>query len=123
MPAVTWNGATADWNTPSDWSNGIGPGLGDTAVLPAASAYTVTISSNETTTVTSVLITGSAATLGLHNSSGSGHGASLTVHGGFSNNGTLYVDAFSGEGGSSLTVDGTLANTGIAVTGPGNLNL
>ncbi|HME19883.1 MAG TPA: hypothetical protein VKI44_00700, partial [Acetobacteraceae bacterium] len=47
----------------------------------------------------------------------------LTVHGGFSNNGTLYVDAFSGEGGSSLTVDGTLANTGIAVTGPGNLNL
>ena len=51
-----------------------------------------------------------AGTLGLHNY------AAVTVDGGFANSGTLDVDNVNGyqyaEGGSSLTINGTLTNTG-----------
>ena len=46
----------------------------------------------------------------------------LTVDGGFANSGTLDVDSGSGEGGSSLTVTGTLKNTSTIQIGIGSLN-
>ena len=46
----SWNGATADWSTPTDWSDNVVPNdtLTD-ATLGGVGAYTVTIGQGETT--------------------------------------------------------------------------
>src|SRR5262249_54561700 len=47
----------------------------------------------------------------------------VTDGGGFTNSGTLNIDTVSGAGGSSLTVNGTLANTAVVQAGPNNFTL
>ncbi len=84
--------------------------------LPGTSAYTVTISSGEAFTVGSVHISDPAATLRLDD-------ATLKDVGIFTNSGTLYVDPGYAEGGSKLTIGGTLANSGVVQIGPNTLNL
>ena len=45
MANYTWTSAVSgDWNTAADWSGGVVPGLGDTAVINVPGTYTVTIS-------------------------------------------------------------------------------
>ena len=48
--------------------------------------------------------------------------AALTVSSGFTNSGTLDVDTPTFDGGGSLTIGGTLANTGSAQIGNGGLS-
>jgi hypothetical protein len=42
---VTWVGSSGDWNTGTNWSNGVGPGAGDDAVINTAN-ITVHLSTN-----------------------------------------------------------------------------
>jgi hypothetical protein len=56
---------------------------------------------------------GAGAILGLHN------GASMSTTGSLVNDGNLRIDFLAGDGGSSLTVAGTLANSGDANNGVG----
>src|SRR5271165_5287683 len=118
MPVVTatWTGATADWNTPSDWLDSIVPNDSNTeALLGGSGAYTVTISPGESFTVGSLHVSDPAARLVLNGN------AALTDDGDYTNSGTLYVDSNNLDGGSSLTITGTLANTGTVQIG--NLSL
>ena len=59
----SWNGATADWNTPTDWSDNVVPNdtLTD-ATLGGVGAYTVTIGQGETFTTGAVLLDDADAT-------------------------------------------------------------
>ena len=72
-----------------------------------------------TVTSTSATAFNNTGTLGLHNY------ATVTVKGGFANSGTLDVDNVTGfeyaEGGSSLTIKGTLTNTNIVQIGSTSL--
>ncbi len=43
MASITWNGASGDWTNVADWSGGVAPGAGDTAVFGGSGAYTVTL--------------------------------------------------------------------------------
>ena len=49
--------------------------------------------------------------------------AELTVTGAFTNSGALELDIVSGNGGSGLTIGGTLANTGTVQIGPNDYTL
>ena len=59
----SWNGATADWDTPTDWSDNVVPNdtLTD-ATLGGAGAYTVTIGQGETFTAAAKLLDDANAT-------------------------------------------------------------
>src|SRR5579863_8319428 len=131
---VTWNGATADWNTAADWSNGVVPNdSGTDATLGGTGGYTVTISAGEAFAVGSLAITDGSAALHLAGGhltatgtvSNAGQlqvqgGASLTTTGDLSNSGGLYLDN-GGTGGSSLTIGGTLSNSNFVQVGQGSL--
>ena len=107
-------------------------GTSDSFILDGSSKYAATLGFTNLTGFTSnggtfeltyggLLALGSSftntGTFGIHDNT------TLTVAGGFSNSGMLDVDSIgsfyagTGEGGSSLTVTGTLANTGVVQIG------
>jgi len=45
MANAKWLGASANWNTPSDWSTGHIPGTADTAIISAPGTYTIDVTS------------------------------------------------------------------------------
>ena len=123
MPVVTatWNGATADWNTPADWSDGIVPNDTNTDVfLVGSGAYKISITSADPSfTVGALLLSDTGGVLSI------GGTASLTVTGGFTNSGAVELSdiasltlasGFTNSGGfrldgqSSLTVTGGFTN-------------
>jgi len=105
--AVSWNGGSGNWNTPSDWSGGVVPNNG------GGKTYNVTISNGEPETVTLNLgVTISDLTLGTSAILQSSQNDSLTIASGgtLTNSGTMSFDTT----GSNITVasGGTLSNSG-----------
>ena len=128
MPNFTcsWNDATANWTTVADWSscnstfpnNGAGNtfdatiATGDPTLTSAITIGSVTVNSPGAWSITG---TGSATLTGNLSNGGTvalGGTAALTVSSGFTNSGTLDVNAGTFDGGGSLMIGGTLANTG-----------
>jgi hypothetical protein len=101
--SANWKGATADWNTPADWSDGIVPNNSTTNVtIGAAGAYTLSIAAGENFAAGTVSLSDASATfkiLGALNENGAfsinagdlelDNGATLTVTGSFTNSGTV----------------------------------
>ena len=130
-----WLDSNGNWNTAVDWTGGVVPGPTDEAVIDAAGSYTVSENASPPISVASIEIAARAVvditdvagnqvgaggvansgTFGLHNNT------TLKIIGGFTNFGTLDVDnnhtGSNGEGGGSLTIAGTLANSGVAQIG------
>ena len=142
MPTVnaSWNGATADWNTPADWSDDIVPNTSNSDVtLDSSGAYTISIAAGESFTTGTVLLNDANAAVDIAGILDTGAltvgpgtvditgtvdaTGAVDISGGFTDNGTLDVDTGSGQGGGSLTITGTLANTGAVQVGPNNLTL
>ena len=102
----SWNNGTANWATSADWSscNGTFP---DNV---SGNTYDATISSGDPTLTTAVTI-GSVVV----NSPGqwdlAGPSGSATLTGTLANTGSVNLDFFGNQGGSSLSVGGTLTNT------------
>jgi hypothetical protein len=136
----SWNDAAVNWTTVADWSscNSAFPNNG------GGNTYDVTISTGDPT-LTTVITIGSATitSTGAWGLSGSGADATLTgsvansgdleVHvalrtgGNLTNSGTFNIDTGfnsvgSGEGGSNVTVGGTLTNNTTLTIGNPNLN-
>jgi hypothetical protein len=128
-----WVDSSGNWTTMADWSGDTVPGPMDGAIIDATGSYTVSENTSSRAdqcrldrdqhrhrllAITDVAdnkvgaggVTNSG-TFGLHDS------ATLTITSDFSNSGALDVDnvdnatAAIEEGGSSLTITGTLANT------------
>jgi hypothetical protein len=100
MTTKNWIDGTGDWNTASNWDTGTVPGPGDNAIIPFG-----TVSLHTPVTVGSISLTTSSATLGIVDL------GTDTVTGDFSNSGTVGVD-FGISFGTTLTIGGTLTNTG-----------
>ena len=102
----TWNDGTASWTTAGDWSgcNGTFPNNG------SGNTYDVTVSSGDPTLTTALTI-GSVAINGSGRWDLTGPGGSATLTGTLSNSNFLALDFFGSQGGSNLTVGGTLTNT------------
>jgi hypothetical protein len=122
----SWNDATANWTTVADWSNcnGTDPNnvggntydvtisQGDPTLTTAVTIGSVTVNSPGAWTLSgpgaNATLTGSVTNSGTVLLEGT---AALTVSSGFTNSGTLDVDTPTFDGGGSLTIGGTLANT------------
>jgi hypothetical protein len=115
MATDTWTyDGTANWNTASDWSDGV-PGSSSDVVINQGNPE-VTASFG---TVDSISIANSATPTSLTFINA---GAS-TVAGDVTNSGELYVDRLSGDGGSTLAIDGMLTNNGGIDIGPADNSL
>jgi len=129
MPTTTFtwsNAAGGDWTTSTDWSVSPYPNAASAVVLiGVAGGYTVSLAGTDPAiTVGSLSIIDPSATLNITANqtdtvdgalANAGNlelsdGAALTVTGGLTNTGGIYVNS-GGSGGSSLTVDGTLTTT------------
>src|SRR3954452_1454856 len=97
MATNNWLDGTADWTVAGNWSDGL-PTSDDDIVIATGNPQVT----NNVGTVTSVT---DSAQLQFHN------GGALVVTGNVANSGFLQLDAFFGEGGSTLTIGGTLTNT------------
>ena len=109
MANPTWNDTGDNWDTAADWSTGIVPGAGDNVTVAQGDPL---ITSN----VGTVASVGDTATIDLVN------GGSLTTTAAFANSGTLNLDTRNfGDGGSSLTIEGTLTNGTLNTGGTVNI--
>ena len=109
MTTKIWNGGSDNWATPGDWNPSGVPGSGDAVDITSGDPE---ITGNDGT-VASVV---DSASLNLSD-------GSLTVSGTFDVAGDLFLDASSNTGGSTLTVDGQLTNSGLVDIGPGDNSL
>ena len=108
MSTSTWNGATADWETPGDWSGGTVPGANSDVIIDSGS---VTIAPPDPQIrVKSITLGGYSLTL---------DDASLATTGDLNNSFYLFVDYYAGSSGSHLKVGGTLTNIGNIYLGNG----
>ena len=140
MAVRHWLDSNGNWTTAADWTGDVVPGPTDEVVLDAAGSYTVSEDASSTAPIDvhSIEISTAGAVLqitdvvnnkvgagGVSNAGSFGLAgtAALTVTGGFVSNGTLDLDAGSGDGGGSLTIGGTLDNTGTVQVGSGYDNL
>src|SRR5262245_8036913 len=98
MATKTWLDGSDNWTVPGDWSGASLPGAGDDVVISTGNPQV-------TSNVGTVASVNNSAQLQFHN------GGVLIVTGDFTNSGVFQFDAFFGEGGSSLTIGGTLTNT------------
>ena len=113
MATDTWTyDATANWDTPSDWSLGLPDPSSDVVISTGNPEVTASFGTVGTLKISSV----NAALTFLD------AGAS-SVTGGVTNVGSLGLDSSSGDGGSSLTIGGKLTNDGTLQIGPGDLTL
>ncbi|MGH7059624.1 MAG: beta strand repeat-containing protein, partial [Stellaceae bacterium] len=140
MAARHWLDSDGNWTTAADWSGGVAPGPGDTAIISKSGRYTVSedASSIATIAVNAITIGAAGATLQITGVAGNlvGTGgisnsgtlslagrATLTVAGGATNRGFLFLDSASGDGGGALIVGGTLDNREFVQVGSGFSNL
>jgi len=109
MTTKTWNGSTADWyfNNGGDWSPPGDPGSSDAVVINSGEAQLV--SGDAGISVASISITG-----GLLAIQDPGVTQSVSGNVSVSGSGSLQLDGgnIGGAGGSSMTIGGTLTNTG-----------
>jgi autotransporter passenger strand-loop-strand repeat protein len=146
MATIFWTLTFSDnWTVPGDWSTGTVPGAGDDAVLgitgfAIAQVYTVTV--NTSIDVNSITISDTGAELLVAspgtmsvatNISNVGNvdvqnGGALTVSGNFTNtsapagSGVVNIDSGGNQGGSTVTIDGTLTNSTTVNIGNGQLS-
>ena len=104
----TWNGNSDNWETAADWSGGVVPG----------SSTAVTISSGNPQVISNV---GEVASVTDQSNLALDDGA-LQTSGDFDNSGTLQVDNYYGQDGSSLTIGGALVNSSYVEIGNGGLS-
>jgi hypothetical protein len=112
----TWTDASDNWTTVGDWSgcNSTFPNNG------GGNTYNAMISTGDPTLTTTITIGSVTITSpGVWSITGTGE---VTLIGGVTNGGSLFVDVGPGDGGGSLTVGGTLANTGAVQMGSIDLN-
>src|ERR1700733_7174101 len=116
VTAISWKNATSgNWTTANDWSTGAVPGAADDATLDLTSGYTVTITTP--IIVNSISIADSSATLSVNDP---GHTISIT--GNPLAGGSLDVDANGGQGGTSLSIGGTLGSSNFIAIGNSSLS-
>ncbi len=108
MTTITWSsGVTGDWFTASAWTPAIVPGAGDDVTIATNSGVVINSPTDPAASAASVTIA-TASNLQLENV------AALSVAGGFANAGQLVMDGGPyGWAGASLTIGGTLDNTGV----------
>jgi hypothetical protein len=113
MSNKNWKNPVSDnWNTPADWDTGTVPVAGDDVIIGVAGGYTVTLTTP--ITVNSITISDPSATLSIVDP-----GGTEQLTGALTNSGTLYVDAFGGQGGTSLAIGGALTNSNTVFIGNG----
>src|SRR5579862_2977237 len=104
MASISWKSpVSGGWTVGSDWSSGTVPGSGDDVTIGVAGAYTVTL--NVAISINSLAISDGNAALAIAS------GATESIAGNLSNSAALQLDA-NGAGGSTLSVGGTLTNSG-----------
>jgi hypothetical protein len=106
MPTNTWNGSSADWNTPADWSLGRVPGPTDDVVINSGEAQLG--SSDPAIEVASISVTGGILAL-----QDTGKTESVSGNVSLTGGGVVQLDGAytGGSGGSSLTIGGNLTNS------------
>jgi hypothetical protein len=106
MPTKTWNGATADWFTPSDWSPVGNPGPTDNVVINSGEAQL--FSTDAAIKVASITFTGGFLAI-----QDPGKIQSVSGNVSISGSGAIALDGqdIGGAGGSSMTIGGKLTNT------------
>ena len=114
MATIKWLVGSGTWNTAAKWSPNSVPGPTDDAVVDAAGSYTVTIDA-PAIDVGSITISDSSASLVANN------GQTETVVGDLTNGGSLGVDNGGGQGGTTLSIGGTLTNSNFLQVGNNNL--
>jgi hypothetical protein len=116
MSAVNWkNPVNGNWTVAADWSTGTVPGATDDATLGLTNGYTVSITSP--ITVGSIAVSNAAATLSVNDPS-----QIATVAGDLLDGGALVVDNSGGEGGTNLSIGGTLGSSDFVDIGNGSLS-
>jgi hypothetical protein len=115
MTTIHWIGQFGNWTTTSDWNPNQIPGATDDAVIDASGSYTVSISTP--ITVNSITVNDTSATLSVNDP-----GQTPTVAGDLSNSGSLLVDTNGGQGGTSLSIGGTLTNSNFTQIGNSSLS-
>jgi hypothetical protein len=111
MTTKTWDGSTNDWyaNNGADWSPAGDPAATDQVVINSGEAYLN--SGDAGFTVASITLSSSGA-LAIADP-----GATQRVTGAFANSGAFNVDTGDGQGGSNVTIGGTLTNSGVIQVG------
>ena len=105
---ATWKSAVnGAWTTASNWDTGAVPGPGESAFVSIAGSYTIALNANIATG--SLTISDPGAYLSIVDP-----GGIASFSGDLSNAGVLGLDAdnYTAEGGSSLSIAGTLTDTG-----------
>ncbi|HEY1258295.1 MAG TPA: hypothetical protein VGF34_03540 [Stellaceae bacterium] len=134
MAVRHWLDTNDNWTNAADWTGGVVPGSGDTAVIDAPGSYTVSEDATSTATIAvrAITISNAGAALEITDVAGNLVGAggignsgrlalvgtaTLTVAGAVTNHGILSLDTLSGDGGGALTVGGTLDNREVVQVG------
>src|ERR1700722_3667858 len=115
MAGFFWIAGDGTWSTAANWTANAVPGSSDDAFISAPGGYTVSITSP--ISVGSVTISDAQAVLAINDP-----GVTQSVTGGFSNAGTVAVDNAGGNGGSNLSIGGTLTNSNFLVIGNSGLS-
>src|ERR1051325_8876545 len=111
MAIISWKDPiTGNWTIAVDWSTGTVPGIGDDVTLGLANGYTVSITSP--ITVNSISTNDSNATLSVNEP-----GQVVSISGNLIAGGNVVVDAATGQGGTTLSIGGTLTSTSQLVIG------
>jgi hypothetical protein len=97
-------------------------GSGSSLELDGAQARVALAADTSTSSALSTLATNNGTFLLRGGSNLGAGGASVTTSTGFANSGTLQVDVFGGDGGSSLTIGGRLINNATVAIGNGSLS-
>ena len=105
MATDTWLDGTDNWNTPSDWSAGLPGALSDVVINQGNPEVTASFGA-----VNSIA---NSATLDFIDAGAS----SVTNYVRNDPGGVLALDPFSGDGGSRLSIEGTLTNNGTVQIG------
>src|SRR5580658_3231304 len=117
MTTRTWNGSNADWYTNSggNWMPAGDPGSGDAVVINSGECELQ--SGDAAISVASISITGGSLTI-------QDPGKTQSVSGNVSvTGGALIMDQNNGNGGSQLSIGGTLTNSATIDVGPNNNTL
>jgi hypothetical protein len=115
MAATFWIVGSGNWATAADWSTGVVPGSADDAFISAPGGYTVSIITP--ITVASIALDNASATLAVSDS-----GGTATVTGDLDDGGGLLVDWSGGQGGTTLSIGGTLASNNFVGIANGSLS-
>ncbi len=120
LATVTWiNSVGGDWNTGTNWDNGVGPGIGDDAVIPDLSGTPTITHSSGSHTIASLT---SNENLTISDGSVTVNG-NVTLNGNFTlSGGTLTVNGTHTVSGATMWSGGTMSGTGTTRT-EGTLSL